>query len=447
MMDMRFFWSQISLLRANLWLTAALVQQAQSQECSPCLHTPFRLLETEDGVNEPGVMHIISDLKIGGGQAVVRTLVEYQAKQGCAPVVCTFQDGPLRYEIEHVGIPVRVLPQRRYSILVMPWFVADMVRIWHALKILIDQYHIDVVQTHLLQILDFVALLLRWTTPVRAVFWTFHSANFVLKKEHLTRHKWLLAPKRRVYRCLYTLAARWVDGFIAVSAQIRENLAQEFGPAVAARVVVIPNGVDVQRYDGERDRDTVRQSLGLPQAAQVLMMVGTLKSVKGHRFLLKALPALLSRHPNIYLVIVGDGELRDALHVQAAALNLEERVCFLGSRQDIADLLAAADLFVLPSLWEGLSMALLEAMATGLPIVASSVSGTAQALEPGVSGELVPPGDVNALAQALDKVLGDPAYARALGQAARQRVVAGFSAERQAEAHLALYRQVLHNKR
>jgi glycosyltransferase involved in cell wall biosynthesis len=389
------------------------------------------------------VMHIISDLDVGGAQEVVRTLVEYQAANECVPVVCTFKDGPLRHKIEYAGIPVHVLSGRRYSILALPWFVADIVRIWHALKILIDRYHIDVVQTHLLQILDFVALLLRWTTPVRAVFWTFHSANFVLKKEHLTRHKWLLAPKRWVYHCLYTLAARWVDGFIAVSAQIRDNLVREFGPAVASEITVIPNGVDAQRYGCKCGRDAIRQSWGLSQTDRVLIMVGTLKPVKGHRFLIAALPGLLIRHANLYLMIVGDGELRGELRTQVDDLGLQDHVRFLGSRQDIADVLAAADLFVLPSLWEGLSMALLEAMASGLPVVASAVSGTVQALEPGISGELVPPGDAAALAQALDRVLADPAHARTLGQAARQRVVAEFSAQRQAAAHLALYRQAL----
>ncbi len=388
------------------------------------------------------VMHIILNLDVGGAQRVVHTLVQHLAANQCVPLVCTFRDGPLRHEIERAGIAVCVLPPRRYSVLALPWFIWDLVRIWRALKVLIDQYHIDVVQTHLLRVLDFVALLLRWTTPVRAVFWTFHSANFVLKKEHLGRHKWLLAPKRWLYRTLYALAARWVDGFVAVSAQIRQSLVQEFGPAVASKIVVISNGVDVQRYGDRRNREAVRQALGVSPTRQVLMMVGTLKPVKGHRYLLEALPKL-SQYSNIYLIIVGDGELRDALRAQTIALSQSARVRFLGSRQDIADLLAAADLFVLPSLWEGLSMALLEAMVTGLPIVASAVSGTVQALEAGVSGELVPPRDAGALARALDKVLGDPAYARALGDAARQRVVTGFSAQRQAAEHITMYQRVL----
>ncbi|MCP4538179.1 MAG: glycosyltransferase [Chloroflexi bacterium] len=389
------------------------------------------------------VMHIILSLDVGGAQEVVRTLVEYLAASECVPIVCTFKDGPLRHEIERVGVTVQVLPRRRHGILALPWFVADMVCIWRALKTLINQYHIDVVQTHLLRVFDFMALLLRWTTPVRAVFWTFHSANFVIKKEHLARHKWLLTPKRWAYRCLYVLTARWVDGFVAVSEQIQESLVQEFGPAVASKITVISNGVDVHRYGNERNRKAIRRSLSVPYAAQVLIMVGTLKPVKGHRYMLEALPALVSRCPAVYLVVVGDGELRDVLQAQVAALNLSNHVRFLGNRQDIGDLLVAADVFVLSSLWEGLSMALLEAMASSLPIVATEVSGTTQAIISDETGLLVPPGDATKLAQAIEQLLSNPERARAMGARARQRVETEFGARKQANEHIALYRQLL----
>jgi glycosyltransferase involved in cell wall biosynthesis len=124
-------------------------------------------------------------------------------------------------------------------------------------------------------------------------------------------------------------------------------------------------------------------------------------------------------------------------------LSLDKHVHFMGNRQDVPDLLAASDIFVLPSLWEGLSMALLEAMASGLPIVASAVSGTVQVITHNETGLLVPPGDVSGLVEAIAAILNDPHRAQALGVAAQEHVVREFSAQKQAQEHLALYRRLL----
>ena len=134
---------------------------------------------------------------------------------------------------------------------------------------------------------------------------------------------------------------------------------------------------------------------------------------------------------------------REELQAQVAGLNLGKHIHFLGNRHDVSDLLAASDVFVLPSLWEGLSMALLEAMASGLPIVASKVSGTVQAILPNETGLLIPPGDVQRLTEAIEQMLDDPVRAQAMGAAARRRVEAEFSAEKQADDHIALYRRLL----
>jgi glycosyltransferase involved in cell wall biosynthesis len=172
-------------------------------------------------------------------------------------------------------------------------------------------------------------------------------------------------------------------------------------------------------------------------------MVGTLKEVKGHCYMIEAMCELAPRFPDLHLLLVGDGELRASLEAQVANAALDERIHFMGSRSDVADLLAASDLFVLPSLWEGLSMALLEAMATGLPIVASEVSGTVQAIVPGEHGLLIPPGEPQAIVDAIGQLLSDPDRARKMGSAAQARVNAEFSARKQADDHLALYDRTL----
>ena len=388
-------------------------------------------------------MHLVLNLDIGGGQAVVRTLVEYQAQNGWLPVVCSFKDGPLRHEIEAVGIPVELLQPRRYSILALPFFALDMFGIFQSLTRLVKQYQVQIVQTHLLHILDFLVLFLPLNTSLQAVIWTFHSANFILAAEHLPRYKWLLRPKQYVQRQIRKFASRMVSHIIAVSTQINDNLLQVFGPSLSGKITVIPNGVNTARYGGPVNRDGLRAALGLPPQSFLLAMVGTLKKVKGHTYTIQAVTNLAPLFPNLHVLFIGDGELRAELETQVTAAGLENRILFLGNRQDIPDLLSACDIFVLPSLWEGLSMALLEAMATGLPIVASAVSGTVQAITPGESGLLVPPGDVPALTQAIACLVEDPHYARTLGNNAQHLAQAEFSAQRQARAHIALYQKIL----
>jgi glycosyltransferase involved in cell wall biosynthesis len=389
------------------------------------------------------VMHIISDLDVGGGQSVVRTLTKYLALENCIPIVCTFRDGPLRQDIEKLGIAVEILAPRRYSIIALPLYVADMARILRSLARLVRKHQVDVIQTHLLRTLDLLVLLLRWTRQPQAIFWTFHSANLVLTEEQLPRHKWLLKPKQWAHRQLYRLAAHWVSGMIVVSDQVKESALDLVGSRHRDQLIVIPNGCDIEQFGKPVDKAQVRNRLGLSVDSRLIAAVGTLKKVKGHRYLIQAMSTLVSRYPDLHVLLIGDGELKAELQLLVSELGLEEHIHFLGSRHDIPRLLAASDLFVLSSLWEGLSMALLEAMATGLPIVASAVSGTIEAIRPNEGGFLVPPGDVAAMASAIGQLLSDPERAQVMGAAARQRVQAEFSASRQAREHIAAYRRAL----
>jgi glycosyltransferase involved in cell wall biosynthesis len=228
-----------------------------------------------------------------------------------------------------------------------------------------------------------------------------------------------------------------------VSEQVKDSLVQVIGPKIQDQIAVICNGVDLKRYSRPVDKALVRSRLGLDAQAFLIIMVGTLREPKGHCYMIEAMSELVSRHPNMHALFVGDGELREELQAQATRLGLVEHIHFLGNRSDVPDLLAASDLFALPSLWEGLSMALLEAMASGLPIVASAVSGTVQVMLPNETGLLVPPKDVPKLVEAIEQIVSDPACALRMGATARRRVQAEFSAQKQADEHLALYRRAL----
>jgi len=388
------------------------------------------------------ILHLIGNLKVGGAQEVVRTLVDYQAQNDCRPVVCTFEDGPLRAPIESLGIPVIVMPPRRHSVLAFPWFIVEMVQYLHHLTRLVKKYQIDVVQTHILGSLDFLIVLLRLTTPVRVIIWTFHSAHFDLSYADLPNHKWLLKPKIGGYHGMYRLLSRLVSRHIAVSDPIKRSILKII-PHAEAKVSVIYNGVDMPRYGGPVDRSRLLVELGLPNDAYVMVMVGHLEEQKAHHYMVEAMARIVPAQPRAHILFIGGGRLRGELEAQVSLLKLTDHVHFLGIRRDTPALLAAGDLFLLPSLWEGLSMALLEAMATGLPIVASAVSGTVQAMTSGQHGILIPSGDIDRLTEAVIYMITHPDEARAMGAFARQRVAQEFSAQRQAKEHIQLYLQLL----
>lgn len=394
----------------------------------------------ENGDTRLRVLQIITNLDIGGAQEVVRTLSDYLVQNDCPTVVCTLKDGPLRKDIERLGIPVEVVGGRKYSILAFPLFVRDMLRIQRSLAEIVQRYEINVIQTHLLRMLDFLALTLRRGSEKPAVFWTVHNEQFALRKDQLPGFHWLLEPKRFTHRWLYRIASRWASGFIAVSEDVGLAVRREIGPD-EKKVAVILNGVDTRRYPAAADRKELRSRLGFGDDACLIAVVGTLKEQKGHRYLVEAGKEILSKRQNLHFLFIGDGPLLQELNRQAAESGLTERIHFLGNRDDVPDLLAASDLFVLPSLWEGLPMALIEAMASGMPIVATRVSGTQKAIIHEESGLLVPPGDPGELAGAIEVLLSRPERASAMGRAARLRAEKCFSAQAQAASHIALFRQ------
>lgn len=382
------------------------------------------------------VLHLILDLKLAGAQEVVRTLAAQLQNADHVLTVCSFEDGPMRPKLEALGLKVDIIERPRYEIVKLPLFLAELHRIRQQLLTLIARDRIEIVQTHLLEMLDFVALSLRGHAQVKAVFWTIHNVELLPSMPGR-----LLPAKRGVYRYLYRRLGSQVDGFIAVSDEVRQAIIHELGPAIAPKIVTINNGVEVNRYQNA-------QPLELPHLSpltelKTILTIGRLTAQKGHRYLLEAMPQIVQNHPNTHLLIVGEGELETDLKQQARDSGYAQHIHFLGKRLDIPELLATADIFVLPSLWEGLSIALLEAMAAAKPIVATAVSGSNQVLTPTVTGLIIPPANSPALATALSVLLGQPQFAHQLGQAAQRHVIAHYSAEQQARDHVKLYQQFL----
>jgi len=234
---------------------------------------------------------------------------------------------------------------------------------------------------------------------------------------------------------------RWVwrraDRVLAVSERLADRMAQIVG-FPRNRIHVIVNGADMRRF-GSVARGEARKSLGLADDALVVGTIGRLVPVKDHATLLAALAALRDRGHAPVMLFVGDGPLRDALEDRTRALGLRHTVRFLGHRGDTERVLAAMDIFVLSSTSEGLPNTVLEAMASGLPVVSTHVGGVDELVEHGTNGLLVPAANPAALADAIRQLVSDPAQRHAMGIAGRSKALAEFQLERMLDGYERLY--------
>jgi glycosyltransferase involved in cell wall biosynthesis len=253
-------------------------------------------------------------------------------------------------------------------------------------------------------------------------------------------------------------AARMIDGwtarhltthFHAVTYAVKSRAVEALG-IPPERVTVIERGRDPVRLGeaGPSRRRSSRAALGIDEDAEVLVTAGRQEFQKGHRFLLEAMAILANARPQAVLMMAGrEGHASAELDGLRSRLRLGDRVRFLGQRTDVPDLLAAGDIFVFPSLYEGFGGAVIEAMALGLPVVASDLEALREVVEPDHSAILVPPGSPGELASAIGSLLDDPDRARALGERGRRIFEERFTVERAAGRMVDLYRRVLRDHR
>ena len=222
------------------------------------------------------------------------------------------------------------------------------------------------------------------------------------------------------------LAYRAAHAVVANSSAAGDQLAREGVPSDKLRLIA--NGLDIRRFVPVTPRPDIRR----------IVMVANLRPEKGQDTLLAAAPRILARYPDASFTFVGDGPRREALELLTRALGISERVRFIGESRDVAPILAGHDLFVLPSRSEAFPNALIEAMATALPVVATDVGGIPEVVRPG-SGLLVRPNDERVLADAVLALMDDPAAAAALGRAARADVERHYTIDRMVERFEQLY--------
>lgn len=363
------------------------------------------------------VAQVVRSLDTGGQEVMVARLVERLASERFQSTVISLQGGGwLADRLEAQGFPVICLDAPE------GWSPGTIA----ALGALLRQQRVDVVHCHNRKALLYGGLASALAPRTRLVY-TKHGASH-----------WDGGPTALLGR--YVM--RRSRAVVAVSQDI-ENGVRAGRWAAPRRLSTILNGVDLNQFKPAVDQVAVRRQLGLPAESPIVGTVARLSPEKDQGTLLRAFQLLLRAQPEAHLVLVGDGAMRAELEGLAQEFDLGGRAHFLGERQDIPALLQAMDVFCLPSLTEGTSLTLLEAMATALPIVATAVGGNPEVVSDQVSGLLVPPGEPQQLADALLWVLQDGVLARHFGEAGREIVERRYSMESMVERYAGIYQQVL----
>lgn len=360
------------------------------------------------------IAHVLGSFRIGGAEQIALDLAAAQRAAGhhvLAVGMGVEPDGPRVAQFRARGIEVHLLPRRPGLDLGM---IVKLATLFH-------ERWVSIVHTHNQAPLIYAAPA-GWLAGL-PVCHTKHGED----------------PDQGARRWLRRAGGAFVGAFVAVSADTARDAV---GEVAARKIHVVPNGINLSRFAPDpQARRAIRAELGLRPDAWVVGTVGRLAPVKNQALLLQAAarsPAAADR-----IVIAGDGPEAQPLYALAAELGITDRVTFLGERHDVPRILAALDVFALPSLSEGMPLSAIEAMASGLPVVAMAVGGVPAVVRGGETGLLVRSGDAAMLAAALGDLRADPALAARMGAAGKAAALSEYSAETMARRYMDHYKTLL----
>jgi glycosyltransferase involved in cell wall biosynthesis len=366
------------------------------------------------------ILHVVDSLEVGGLERVVTDLAKAQQGRGHQVAVFSINDTQgFASELQDAGIAVVVGGKSR-------GFDFDVLG---KLRRLVVDRQVRVVHAHNFVPNYYCATALLALRQPTTLVGTCHDMGTRLSNRKL---RWM-------YRASLLRTAR----LAMVGQQVHDRYVAS-GWIGADRAETVLNGIPVQRFKNSIERRrAARQQLGLDASAPVIGCVGRLVPLKNQHLMIEVLPTLLRSHPALKLVMVGDGALDTALRQQASSAGVAEQVLFLGQRPDVADLLPALDVFALPSRTEGLSIALLEACATGLAVVATAVGGNPEIIRHGETGLLIPADDAASLRDALMSLLDSADLRARMGSNASAWVAANASIEALCITYDRFYRRAM----
>jgi L-malate glycosyltransferase len=362
------------------------------------------------------VMHV---MQVAGAEMLVAEIVRRMRGVFEPTIFCLDGIGPLGEQLRQDGVEVINLERRPGRDFRVAWRMAR----------LIQRRGIDLVHAHQYTPFFYAAL-------AKVALW---GRFRLILTEHGRHFPDIVSPRRR-------LANRWLLGPMAnaitgVCQFSADGLAQNDGFS-RKKIAVIDNGIVLDRYKPTGNRVEIRAGMGLDPERRYIANIARFHAVKDQAMLLHAFARVTTDREDVDLLLVGDGELRQTLTDLCRSLKIEGRVRFLGIRSDVPELLRAVDVFTLTSLSEASSLTLLEAMASGVPVVVTAVGGNPELVRHGIDGLHVPRGDATAAAAAILQILDDPELASRMGHAARQRVAERYQLDAAVAAYIRLYRNL-----
>ncbi len=362
------------------------------------------------------VMHIIWSLDLGGAEQVVVNLTRHFNRKKFQPIVCCLNEkGRYAFMVENDGIPVFEMKKSpKLDLFLIPRLVK-----------LIKRTQVDLIHTHLFtaNLWGRIAAKLAGVPVVS----TEHGMDSWRNSIDLSLDQWLTSFTQKV---------------ICVSEGV-QKFYREKNPGLDGKVQIIRNGIDVEKFSAPVDREETRRQLGLHPSAHVIGIVGRLVPDKAHEDFIDAIKILSEQDPLIRGLIIGEGKLRRVLKAKVLKLHLEDKIYFLGNRNELPMLYQAMDVFVMSSIREGFPLTILESMAAKIPIVSTDVGGVGECIEHEKDGILVKPRNPKKLAEAVQRILTDPELKERLIKNASEKVSNQFSVQKMTQDHETLYQEIL----
>ncbi len=368
------------------------------------------------------LLQVVNGLAIGGAEKKLLDVSGRLDPNHYQITICSIgQGGPLEKDFRALGIEVIILPKRNRSDIKLIWQVAHLIR----------ERKIDIVQTTLwlADVVGAFAAKLAGGVPVISWETVTHGDNDILR----TRKKHVL---------FYRIAMKTVDKIVAVSNEIKESLVSRRGIS-PSQIETVHYGVDLIRFNRSVDNNFQRTKLDIRPDQIVIGTVARMETYKGVTYLQQAAIRLAKEYPSLIFIFAGDGSLRPTLEEEVHSKGLSDQIRFLGFRDDVQEVMQTFDIFVLPSLTEGLPNVILEAMASAKPVIATRVGGIPEAVVSDITGLLISPAEVAALVDAIRKLVDNPSLAKGMGEAGRKRVENLFSVEHEVACFEKMYEYLM----